>query len=64
MLSFRGTSSLKDFTTDVKIKKVRAPWAKGKLHRGFAGALDAVWPQITRSLGTPEQQKEPVGDRS
>jgi hypothetical protein len=56
VLAFRGTSSLKDFSTDVKIKKVRPRWAKGNVHRGFAGALDAVWPQISKTLGAPERE--------
>jgi hypothetical protein len=59
VLSFRGTSSLKNFDTDAQILKIPAGWAEGKIHHGFAGALAAVWPQITQSLGMPgPQQKE------
>lgn len=58
VLSFRGTSSLKDFKTDARILKTSTDWADGKVHRGFAGALDSVWPDITDLLGEPGQQQK------
>lgn len=58
VLSFRGTSSLKDFKTDARILKTGADWADGKIHRGFAGALDSVWTDITDQLGVPGQQQK------
>jgi pimeloyl-ACP methyl ester carboxylesterase len=58
VLSFRGTSSLKNFNTDAQILKIPAMWAEGNIHPGFAGALAAVWPQITEHLGLPGQQQK------
>ena len=58
VLSFRGTSSLKDFITDVDVRKTSPDWANGEIHRGFAGALDSVWPDIKEQLGKPRQQQK------
>lgn len=58
VLSFRGTSSLKNFITDVQVPKVPATWAEGNIHRGFAGALDTVLPKIISNLGVPGQQQK------
>lgn len=58
VLSFRGTSSLKDFITDVDIRKTSPDWAEGEIHRGFADALDSVWPDIKEQLGKPGQQQK------
>lgn len=58
VLSFRGTSSLKDFITDVDIRKTSPDWANGDIHRGFARALDSVWPGIKEQLGRSGQQEK------
>jgi triacylglycerol lipase len=59
VLSFRGTSGFRNFLTDGDIRRVRPDWAAGGVHNGFKRALDAVWPQITSTLGPPAaQQKE------
>ncbi len=58
VLSFRGTSSLRNFKTDAQFRKVEPGWADGKVHRGFAAALDSVWPRITGQLGTPGEANE------
>ncbi len=55
VLSFRGTSTLRNFKTDAQFRKVPAGWAAGEVHRGFSAALDSVWPQITAQLGPPGQ---------
>lgn len=49
-ISFRGTepTSLKDWMTDAKIKKVPFIW--GMVHGGFLGALDEVWQEIEEEL--------------
>jgi triacylglycerol lipase len=60
VLSFRGTSGFKNFLTDGNIRRVRADWAEGTLHKGFKSALDAVWPQITSALGPPEAQQADI----
>jgi triacylglycerol lipase len=53
VLSFRGTSSLRNFKTDAQFRKVETVWADGTVHRGFAMALDSVWPRIAAQLGSP-----------
>lgn len=55
VLAFRGTSSLKNFSTDTKSWKTQATWARGNLHSGFVSALDEVWPQLVERLGAPAQ---------
>ncbi len=60
VLSFRGTSGIKNFITDGNIRRVRASWAEGTLHNGFKGALDTVWPQITAALGPPAAQQKDI----
>ena len=58
VLSFRGTSGIRNFLTDGDFRRVRADWAAGTLHRGFKSALDTVWPQITAALGPPAAQQK------
>ena len=59
VLSFRGTSGLENFLTDVKALRVRANWVEGTVHNGFKSALDSVWPQIVSKMGPRgAQQKE------
>ena len=59
VLSFRGTSGLKNFLTDVNARRVRADWLEGSVHDGFKSALDSVWPQIVSKMGPRgAQQKE------
>lgn len=50
LILFRGTEpeKLKDWLTDVEIKLVPGPG--GEVHRGFWGAVNAVWPQIQEAL--------------
>lgn len=60
VLSFRGTSGIKNFITDGDISRVRTDWAEGTLHKGFKSALDTVWPQITAALGPPEAQQKDI----
>ena len=57
VLSFRGTSSLKNFSTDVQFLKISAVWAEGYIHHGFANALEAVWPQVLQHLGPANLQE-------
>lgn len=48
VLCFRGTSSMKDALTDLKIRKVKED-DKGrniKIHQGFAQAINYVWEEI------------------
>jgi triacylglycerol lipase len=54
MVVFRGTQSkqLSDWMTDVKIRQIRREYYKGKVHRGFAEALQLVWPTLLSELKT------------
>ena len=49
VLSFRGTSSASDAIADLKARM--RPEAEGaKVHRGFKGELDKLWPSIEKAL--------------
>lgn len=49
VLSFRGTSSKGDVIADLKARM--KPEAQGaKVHRGFKGELDKLWPGIEKAL--------------
>ena len=49
VLSFRGTSSKGDVIADLKARM--KPEAQGaKVHRGFKGELDKLWPSIEKAL--------------
>lgn len=46
LIAFRGTepSELKDVKADIKVIKEKS--VVGRVHRGFKGALDGVWPSL------------------
>lgn len=49
ILSFCGTErDLRDWRTDARFRK--DPWDVGKVHRGFAEALDSIWTQARDSV--------------
>ena len=49
MLCFRGSDNVKAWITN--LNALPAPWrGEGKAHRGFAAALDAVWPLAEAAL--------------
>jgi len=50
LLLFRGTQAtrINDWFTDLECRQVDGP--RGKIHRGFAKALDPTWPEISRWL--------------
>jgi triacylglycerol lipase len=52
LVSFRGTepSKLKDWMSDLKARKEKGP--VGKVHRGFKGALNKVWPDVTNYVSS------------
>ncbi len=52
LIAFRGTeiSKIKDWFTDLMATEVASPTGSGKVHKGFAAALSAVWPQLTQTL--------------
>ena len=51
-LVFRGTEAdrISDFVTDAKIRQRKYAVYKGKVHRGFAGGVRIVWPDILLAL--------------
>lgn len=51
-LVFRGTEPQRiyDIVTDAKIRQRKYAIYEGKVHRGFAAALNLVWPDILRAL--------------
>lgn len=54
VLTFRGSDDLDAWTTN--LDAMPAPWqGPGKVHRGFAKALEAVWQEITQAL--PDRQR-------
>ena len=48
ILSFRGTESIQDWITDLKIKFVQGPL--GKVHKGFYAALMSIWKDVKEAL--------------
>jgi triacylglycerol lipase len=60
ILSFRGTSGLKNFLTDANALRVRADWLKGTVHDGFKSALNSVWPEIVSKIGPHEEQQNEI----
>lgn len=48
VISFRGTTTINDWRTDLKIKKV--PFITGLIHSGFKEALDNVWDDLKQSI--------------
>ena len=50
ILAFRGTSSIEDWMTNVKIQKVPGPLGDTRVHKGFYKALDCVWDQTADTV--------------
>jgi hypothetical protein len=49
VLAFRGSDDVAAWATNLNARP--APWrGGGKVHRGFAEALDAVWPEVEAAL--------------
>jgi len=59
ILAFRGTqpNELKDIIADIRIKLVPSSSGNGKVHRGFKGALDKIWPNIEPILIMNKKKK-------
>lgn len=43
VLAFRGTDNLRDWITNLTIAVVSGPEWQGRVHKGFADALDFIW---------------------
>jgi hypothetical protein len=50
LLAFRGTASIENWLTDGRVIQIEEPAYPGKVHRGFAGAVNAVWPTVKALL--------------
>ncbi|MCB9284603.1 MAG: lipase family protein [Lewinellaceae bacterium] len=50
IVCFRGTSSGADALVDAKFLKIDAFGGRGRVHRGFQGALDSVWSQLKAAV--------------
>lgn len=48
VVAFRGTKTLRDWKSNLSILPTRRTW--GVLHRGFALAAEALWPQIELAI--------------
>ncbi|HEY6403627.1 MAG TPA: lipase family protein [Blastocatellia bacterium] len=61
LLAFRGTEPerLLDLLTDARFYLDKRSWTEGKVHNGFADALDAVWDTVKTQV---KKQAEKSGD--
>ena len=50
IICFRGTESLKDIITDLRVNKTDAFDGKGKVHSGFHNAVDDVYKKIEQAI--------------
>ena len=50
IVCFRGTSSGTDALVDARFLKTDAFGGRGRVHRGFQGALDSVWSQLKTAV--------------
>ncbi len=56
ILAFRGTQTIEDWLTDIKVRRVAGPF--GGVHRGFKQALDAVWDEVISVLSDMESSRK------
>lgn len=58
VLGFRGTEAAdpRDWLADVKFRMARDQLTGGRVHRGFLGALDRIWPPILEALLAPSRR--------
>lgn len=54
IVSFRGTTSIKDWMTDAEISFIRGPMDQGQVHFGFMNSLKYVWDDL---LGCIENEQ-------
>jgi triacylglycerol lipase len=55
LLAFRGTKNIGNCLTDADSLLVSQPPYPGRVHCGFADAVEQVWPQVQQLLGTPSR---------
>ena len=64
VLAFRGTQNVGNCLTDADTLLVSRPPYPGRVHCGFADAVEHVWPQIRDLLGPPAHAGGSLVDRS
>jgi len=57
VLAFRGTQSIGNCLTDADTMFVSQSPYPGRVHCGFARAVESVWPEVCRILGSPSRAK-------
>ncbi|MFZ1933735.1 MAG: lipase family protein [Thermoguttaceae bacterium] len=55
VLAFRGTQNIGNCLTDADTLLVSQAPYPGRVHRGFAEAVELVWPEVRRLLGAPSR---------
>lgn len=50
ILAFRGTTTIEDWLTNAKIRKVEGPLGDTRVHYGFQKALDCVWGAVESAV--------------
>ena len=62
LISFRGTEvvQIKDWFTDLMAISVPAPAGVGRIHKGFACGLAAVWPQLSQAVAEEYDGRSPI----
>jgi triacylglycerol lipase len=55
LLTFRGTQSIGNCLTDADTRLALHSPYPGRVHAGFADAVEQVWPEVRRILGTPSR---------
>ncbi len=58
VVCFRGTSSGTDAITDLSFFKTDAFGGRGKVHRGFNGALESVWSKVQTAVDALGKNKK------
>ena len=57
LLAFRGTQNVENFLTDADTRFVSQFPYPGRVHCGFAHAIEEVWPEVRRILGSPSRAR-------
>jgi hypothetical protein len=53
LLAFRGTDSIATWLVDGRALQIADPAYSGRVHRGFANALRAIWPDLKQQMPPP-----------
>ena len=63
LVAFRGTENTGNFLTDAETPLITHSPYPGRVHVGFAEAVETVWPSVRELLGRPSRKTPPLGDR-